>query len=87
MRTLDIELTPKMAALVEQLVASGEYLSASDVIQEALERLQQKKLEEREKLGALRAAIDVGWQEAERGEHSALDIDGVARSVIKRDAA
>lgn len=87
MPTMDVKLTPQMAALVESLVASGDYQSASDVVQDALERLQRKREADREKLETLRAAVDVGWRQAERGEHSELDIDAIARSVRKRDAA
>ncbi|MCA9880726.1 MAG: type II toxin-antitoxin system ParD family antitoxin [Thermomicrobiales bacterium] len=60
---MSVVLTPQLEALIHQKVQSGRYSSASEVVQEALQLL-----EEREAFQRLAAAINVGIQEIERGE-------------------
>ena len=58
---VNVSLTPELEELVRQRVASGRYASSSEVIREALRLLAQRDQEYEDKLAALRAAIDEGW--------------------------
>ncbi|GLK55886.1 antitoxin ParD1/3/4 [Methylopila capsulata] len=87
MPTMNVSLTSKMADFVAREVASGDYASASELVRDALRLLQREREIEREKIEALRAAIDVGWRQADRGEFSELDLDAIAQAVLKETAA
>jgi antitoxin ParD1/3/4 len=87
MPTMNVSLTSKMADFVAREVASGDYASASELVRDALRLLQREREIEREKIEALRAAIHVRWEQAERGEFSELDLDAIARAVLKETAA
>lgn len=87
MPTMNVSLTSKMADFVAREVASGDYASASELVRDALRLLQREREIEREKIEALRAAIDVGLRQADRGEFSELDLDAIAQAVLKETAA
>jgi len=65
---MNVSLTPELEEFVRKKVESGMYLSASEVVREALrllgehDRLRQARLEE------LRKEIAVGIAQADRGE-------------------
>jgi antitoxin ParD1/3/4 len=58
MPTRNVVLTDHQAALVEQLVRSGRYQNASEVLRDGLRLLQRRELEEAAKLEAIRGALD-----------------------------
>jgi len=58
MPTRNVVLTDQQEELVEQLVDSGRYQNASEVLREGLRLLQRRELEEAAKLEALRGALD-----------------------------
>jgi antitoxin ParD1/3/4 len=65
---MNVSLTPELEKLVHEKVKSGRYLSASEVVREAL-----RLLEERDRLFELRLAelqrrLSVGVEQADRGE-------------------
>ncbi|MGH2534564.1 MAG: type II toxin-antitoxin system ParD family antitoxin [Thermomicrobiales bacterium] len=60
---MTVTLAPHLEALVWQKVEAGPYRTADEVIQEALEAL-----EEREQLQQLRAKLQVGIDQLDRGE-------------------
>lgn len=65
---MNVSLTPELEQLIHKKVETGLYLSASEVVREAL-----RLLEERDKLQAmrfeeLRREIQVGIDQADRGE-------------------
>jgi antitoxin ParD1/3/4 len=66
---MHVSLTPQLEALVRDKVASGMYNNASEVIREALQLLDEH---ERVRFEALRFALKVGYEQAERGEVRAL---------------
>lgn len=81
---MNVSLTPELEKLVHQKVESGLYLSASEVVREAL-----RLLEERDRLQALkfdevRKEIQVGIDQANRGETSPLDLPGTVAKVRSR---
>jgi len=65
---MNVSLTPELEQLIHKKVESGLYLSASEVVREAL-----RLLDERDKLQAmkyeqLRQDIQTGIDQADRGE-------------------
>ena len=65
---MNVSLTPELELLIHKKVESGLYLSASEVVREAL-----RLLEERDRLNAmkfeeLRKEIQIGLDQADRGE-------------------
>jgi antitoxin ParD1/3/4 len=60
---MNVSLTPELEQMVRERVASGRYNNASEVVRDALRHLDSK-----ERLDHLRALIQVGLDQAERGE-------------------
>jgi antitoxin ParD1/3/4 len=67
---MNVSLTPELEQYVNGKVQSGLYHSASEVIREGLRLLREKDEVHRKKLQALRRDIQVGIDQAERGQHS-----------------
>ncbi|MGY6661633.1 MAG: type II toxin-antitoxin system ParD family antitoxin [Glycocaulis sp.] len=65
---MHISLTETLEKWVREKVESGLYSNASEVIREALRERIRAERTEAEDIEALRAQIDVGLQQAERGE-------------------
>ena len=78
---MDVSLTPELERLIDEKVESGLYPSASEVVREAL-----RLLEERDKVQALRfeevrREIQIGIDQADRGEVAPLDVRGTLEKV------
>ena len=58
MPTRNVVLTDQQAEMVEELVSSGRYQNASEVLRDGLRLLQRREAEELAKLEALRGALD-----------------------------
>ncbi|MGY6532468.1 type II toxin-antitoxin system ParD family antitoxin [Glycocaulis sp.] len=65
---MHISLTETLEKWVRDKVESGLYSNASEVIREALRERIRAERTEAEDIEALRAQIDIGLQQAERGE-------------------
>jgi antitoxin ParD1/3/4 len=76
---MNVSLTPALEKLVQRRVASGRYGSASEVVREALRLLEQRDRLEQARLRDLRAALDLGTRQLDRGEGVALDDKAVKR--------
>ena len=68
MPTRNVVLTERQETLIEALVLSGRYQNASEVMREGLRLIESREAEEAAKLEALRAAVDVGRQDIDRGD-------------------
>jgi antitoxin ParD1/3/4 len=68
MPTRNVVLTDHQAAFVEQLVESGRYQNASEVLREGLRLIESREAEERARLKALREAARVGIEDIEAGQ-------------------
>lgn len=62
--TMHINLSAEMEQYLQSKVGTGFYSNASEVVRDAIRRMR----EEDEKLAALRAAVQVGDEQIERGE-------------------
>lgn len=60
---MNINLTPRLEAMIREKVDSGLYNNSSEVVREALRLLDQE-----DKLKRLRAALAVGIEVADRGD-------------------
>lgn len=91
MPTRNVVLTDHQATFVEQLVASGRYQNASEVLREGLRLIERLEQEEAARLVALREAAHVGIADIERGKFRAFDaadaldrhLSAVSDDVIK----
>jgi antitoxin ParD1/3/4 len=65
---VNIPLTPELEQLVKDKVNSGRYHSVSEVMGEALRLLDERDRIREQRLAELKAKIQVGIEELERGE-------------------
>ncbi|MEH2436257.1 MAG: type II toxin-antitoxin system ParD family antitoxin [Nostoc sp.] len=65
---MNISLTPELEQLVKDKVSSGKYNSVSEVMGEALRLLEERDRFRDQRLAELKAKIQVGIEELERGE-------------------
>ncbi len=85
MPTMNVNLTPEMAEFVSRELASGDYVSASELVRDALRLLRRDHDLEAQKLEILRRKLDVGIAQAERGEFSARSVMEIAAGVLAED--
>lgn len=67
MPTRNVVLTDRQAELIEELVGSGRFQNASEVLREGIRLVEQRIAEDRARLEALRSAISVGDADVEAG--------------------
>jgi antitoxin ParD1/3/4 len=67
MPTRNVVLTDHQASLVEQLVTSGRYQNASEVLREGLRLVERREEEDALRLDALRSATEAGIADIEAG--------------------
>ena len=70
MPTRNVVLTERQARLVEELVRSGRYQNASEVLREGLRLIEQREAEDAARLEALRDAATAGLAALERGAYT-----------------
>lgn len=81
---MNVSLTPELSKLVHAKVKSGLYLSASEVVRDALRLLDERDRLKRMQLQDLRKKIAVGIEQADRGQLTALDLDQALLQSRKR---
>jgi len=59
--------------LVEQLVTSGRYQNASEVLRDGLRLVEQREAEDAYRLEALRSAVQAGLADVEAGRFKTFD--------------
>ena len=62
---MNISLTPELEKFVQDKVACGMYTSASEVIRESLRLLHTYEDVQKQRIGQLQHAIDIGMQDIE----------------------
>lgn len=73
MPTRNVVLTDHQAFLVKELVTSGRYQNASEVLREGLRLVERREEEDALRLAALRSAIGVGVADIEAGRLSTFE--------------
>lgn len=70
---MNVSLTPKLIALIEDRVRSGRYQSASEVVREALRLLEDIEQVRIARLKELRKDIAAGLKDLDRGRSVVFD--------------
>jgi antitoxin ParD1/3/4 len=83
MPTRNVVLTNHQATLVEQLVGSGRYQNASEVLREGLRLIEQREREDASRLEALRTATKIGIEDIEAGRFKTFESADSLRAHIK----
>jgi antitoxin ParD1/3/4 len=83
MPTRNVVLTDHQANMVEQLVQSGRYQNASEVLREGLRLVEQREAEEASRLEALRSAVELGIDDIQAGRFKTFDSKESLRAHLK----
>ena len=85
--SLNVSLTPELDQFVRDRIATGRYQTASEVIREGLRLLEQQEREREAAFQALKAKLERGAAQAERGE--VVDPDELLKKIdaLKRRRA
>ncbi len=83
---MNVSLTPELEQLVHDKVRTGRYLSASEVVREALRLLEDRDQLRELKLEELRKFVAIGIDEADRGQVAPMDIDETLARLRRRKA-
>ena len=70
MPTKNVVVTQRQAKMIERLVSSGQYQNASEVLRDGLRLIEERGRQEKAKLKALRAAIQIGIDDMEAGRYT-----------------
>jgi antitoxin ParD1/3/4 len=73
MPTRNVVLTDHQAHVVEQLVSSGRYQNASEVLRDGLRLVEKREAEDALRLEALRSAVKIGIADIEAGRFTTFD--------------
>ena len=87
MPTRNVVLTAHQDHLVDQLVTSGRYQNASEVLREGLRLIERRESEDDLRLQALRQAANVGIADIEAGAFDTFDSPEVLRNHFTALAA
>ncbi|MDN5870903.1 MAG: type II toxin-antitoxin system ParD family antitoxin [Nitrococcus sp.] len=73
MPTRNVVLTDHQERFIAEMVGSGRYRNASEVLREALRLIERREMEDCAKLEALREAARIGISAIERGDFRTFD--------------
>ena len=76
----NIALTPELESWVDELVASGSYKSASEVMRDALRALRERQERHQAELTEIQARIALSLDQADRGDYAG----GSGEDAIRR---
>ncbi|MEO7932807.1 MAG: type II toxin-antitoxin system ParD family antitoxin [Chthoniobacterales bacterium] len=77
MTTLSITLQDEDKSFIETVVKSGRYLTESEVVADALAGFKVQEEIRKQRLASLKAKIQVGIDELDRGESAVWNVDEV----------
>ena len=84
---MNVSLTKELESFVNELVTSGMYFSASEVVRDGLRLLKEQEALKKIKYEDLRAEIIKGYEQSQRGESKPLDIEAIQAEGEKRITA
>lgn len=70
---MNVSLPPEQEKFIDQLVQQGRYVTPGEVIREALYLLQEQEADRERKRTALKAEIQIGLDQLDRGEFHEYD--------------
>ena len=82
MPTRNVVLTDHQASLLEQLLSSGRYQNASEVIREGLRLVERREEEDALRLAVLRSAVQTGVADIEAGRLNTFESPAALRSHL-----
>ncbi len=87
--TVNISLTPELNAFLQSRVSSGRYQTSSEVVREALRLLERQERNREEALQELKAKLERGAAQADRGELIDGDVvfDELRELIVERRRA
>jgi antitoxin ParD1/3/4 len=85
MATMNVSLPREFVEFVNREVESGEYVSASEVVRDALRLLRREKAAEEEKLAILRREVAVGLADVRAGRLSRRTATEIAADLAAAD--
>lgn len=77
---MNVSLTKELEAFVNELVASGMYYSASEVVRDGLRLLKEQEQIKKIRYEELRAEILKGFEQSQNGESKPLDIEAIQKN-------
>lgn len=78
MPTRNVNLTDEQSRFVDEMVRSGRYQNASEAMRDAVRTLQDRMRADEMKLQILRAHLQAGMDDIERGDVEYYDLDDLA---------
>ena len=87
MTTVAISLKDEDRRFLEEVVKSGRYFSESEVVAEALSEFKVREAIRHDKIAELRAKVQVGIDQADRGEFVEFTAEDVMAEGRKRLAS
>ena len=95
MPTRNVVLTDHQARMIEQLIASGRYQNASEVLREGLRLIEQREAEDTARITALREAARAGIEDIEAGRYRSFVtaeaaseyLEALTEQILARDDA
>ena len=73
MPTKNVVLTDHQAHSVDDLVTSGRYQNASEVLREGLRLIERRETEDQQRLAALKEAARIGIADIQAGAYASFD--------------
>lgn len=73
MPTRNVVLTDHHEKVIEELVRSGRYQNASEVLREGVRLVEKREAEDKARLEAFKAAVQVGLDDLEAGRYYEFD--------------
>ena len=74
---MNVSLTKELEIFVSELVASGMYYSASEVVRDGLRLLKEQEALKKMRVEELKAEIMRGFEQSQNGESKPLDIEAI----------
>jgi len=81
---MNVSLTKELENFINELVASGMYFSASEVVRDGLRLLKEQEKIKEMRIEELRSEIIKGYEQSQRGESKPLDIEAIKIKGEKR---
>ena len=76
---MNVSLTKELESFVSELVSSGMYYSASEVVRDSLRLLKEQEELKKIRFKELRTEILRGFEQSQNGESKPLDIEAIQK--------
>jgi antitoxin ParD1/3/4 len=87
MPTKNVVLTDHQAHFVDDLVTSGRYQNASEVLREGLRMIERRETEDHQRLAALKEAARIGIADIQGGAYASFDSPAELKQHLSAAAA